>query len=78
LKRQAGLKTLLRTSKSALYEMKDVLDYRLGFFINIDADRDWLELYTGPLFRDCLVGGRAGLEGRMVRHSLRCRQDVPG
>jgi hypothetical protein len=58
-----------------LDEMFQVLQYPLGFFVNINADRDLLEQYEGH-FADRLFGIAAWLEGTEVHHTIRHCKEV--
>lgn len=60
-----------------LDQMFAVLGYPVGFFINIRAGRDCLELYHGQ-FHDRLYGAWAYLDGDRVNFHLRSCREVSG
>ncbi len=62
LKRESSAQAALDDFEK-LDEMFAILDYPLGFFININSQQDFLEHYPGP-FRDRLYGFCVWLEGR--------------
>lgn len=64
-----------RADFGKLNEMFHILQYPLGFFVNIDADRDLLEEYEGQ-FADRLFGIAAWLEGDAVQYSIRHCKEV--